>query len=83
MAVPDGSAEYEVKTIITSGAGSYIQYLRASADALYLPEQGSYYSVEFLGTGVLQLYKRTAGIKQLLGSAASYLANGTAVRSVI
>ena len=49
VSVPDGTSQYEVKTTLTltTSGGTYITYLRASADAMSGPTpRGTYYSVE-------------------------------------
>ena len=66
IAVPDGTSDYEVKTTLTLAAsgGTYIQYVRATLDAMSGPvSSGTFYVVELQspvpgGNGTLALYKK-------------------------
>ncbi|MCX6625718.1 MAG: hypothetical protein NTY38_32575, partial [Acidobacteria bacterium] len=86
--VPDGTARYEVRTMLTLGAsgGTYIQYLRASQDALSGPApSGTYYAIELQNptfapdghcTATLAAYKRVGGMITALGSNQTACSNG-------
>ncbi len=71
VAVPDGTSEYEVRTTyrLTQNGGSYITYLRASADANLHGNTGTFFAIELKDvvvsgngcTAVLVLWKRESG----------------------
>jgi RHS repeat-associated protein len=71
VAVPDGTSDYEVKTVLTLSAsgGTYVTYLAATSNALSPTSTGSYLAVElqnptFSGTACsaqLAVYHGTAG----------------------
>ncbi|MFN0104740.1 MAG: hypothetical protein ACKV2U_21960 [Bryobacteraceae bacterium] len=91
-AIPDGTAEYEVKATlkIAASGGTFTLYLRASADALTGPAtQGSYYAMEMtpaISSGGCTMaanhYKRVAGTVTLLASHSFACANNMTVRLV-
>lgn len=80
LAVPDGTSDYEVLSDLnlTASGGTYVQYVRASQDALSGPAaQGSYWAVELQNpsspnpgqcTATLAVYKREAGVVTLMGT---------------
>jgi len=76
VAVPDGSAEYEVRTSnYTYGDNvAFVHLLRASSDAMHSETvtQGSYYAVVMKKTGystaTLAVYKRVSGTVTLLAT---------------
>jgi hypothetical protein len=91
--VPDGTSAYEVKSTLTltQSGGTYVQYLRASPDALSGPAaQGSYVAVElqnptFTGgacTAGLAVYRRVGGAIYALASTTVPCRNGMVIRSV-
>ena len=92
LAIPDGTAEYELKATlkITASGGTFALYLRASNDALTGPAtQGSYYAMEMTPavtsggcTMTANHYKRAGGTVTLLASHSFACANGMTVRLV-
>jgi len=94
LSAPGGPNEHEVRSTLTltASGGTYVQYLRASSDAMSGPAaQGTYYSVElqnptFSGaacTGTLAVYQRVSGVVTLLASAMVPCKNGMTMRSVV
>ena len=92
--IPDGTNEYEVKTKLhlTTSGGTYVQYLRASSDALSGPSpSGSYVAVEIQNPtwngyrydATLAVYKRSGGQITLLGSRSVFVRNRSTVRTVL
>ncbi|MFN3324325.1 MAG: hypothetical protein ACK5AZ_12575 [Bryobacteraceae bacterium] len=91
--VPDGTGDYEVRSIInhTSQGGVFIHYLRASADARSGPgATGTYYAVEYTNSnfngsacsGNIRLYKRVGGVVTEVAMAGILCRNGMEMRSI-
>lgn len=94
IAVPDGTYDYEVNSIIrlSASGGTYVQYLRATYDAVSGPvSAGTYYAVELQNPTVggptwpatLSVYKRVGGVVSLLGTTQVTCQDGMPMRSVI
>jgi RHS repeat-associated protein len=79
--VPDGTAEYEVRSnfLLQQNGGSYVMYVRATPDSLLTPttSQGTFFAVELTDVQVtagtcsatVRQWKRQAGVLTMLGSA--------------
>ncbi len=91
--MPAPANQYEVKTILTLAAsgGTYVHYLRATANAMSGPAaQGTYYAVElqdptFTGntcSATLVLYKCAGGTLTQLSSKTVACKNGMVMRSI-
>lgn len=89
-AIPDGTAEYELKATlkIAASGGTFVLYARATNDALTGPAtQGTYYAMEMTptvtGNGCTMAashYKRVGATVTLLASHSFACANGMTVR---
>ncbi|MCX6622804.1 MAG: hypothetical protein NTY38_17410, partial [Acidobacteria bacterium] len=94
VAVPDGTARYEVRSIVNLAVsgGTYIQYLRASQDALSGPvSSGTYYAFEIQNpvftadgrcTATIVGYKRQSGIVSALSTVSLGCSNRMVMRAV-
>ena len=71
MSVPDGTSSYSVKATVLGTSNSYIDfdlYLRATSDADYYKNTGTYYLLRYAKASpyYVYLYKRVGGVQTML-----------------